>query len=99
MASRDDNAGAIIREGQKRGITPRGIAIALATAIVESDLTMYANSNDPASLALPHDAVGSDHMSVGLFQQQNFPEWGTLQCRMDPACSAGTFYDHLVRVK
>jgi hypothetical protein len=31
---------------------------------------MYANSKVPEILALPHDAVGSDGMSVGLFQQQ-----------------------------
>lgn len=89
---------AIIVEGQRRGITPRGIQIALATALVESNLTNYANSKDPASMALPHDAVGSDGMSVGIFQQQDFPEWGPLECRMDPACSAGTFYDHLIRL-
>lgn len=92
----DDYAKAIIGEGQRRGITPRGIQIALAVALVESNLTMYANNAVPESLNFPHDAVGSDGTSVGLFQQQNFAEWGTLACRMDPACSAGTFYQHLV---
>jgi hypothetical protein len=87
----DDYAKAIIAEGQRRGITPKGIQIALATALVESNLTMYANEADPLSMNFPHDAVGSDHQSVGLFQQQ--PWWGTLACRMDAACSAGQFYD------
>ena len=88
----------IIAEGNRHGISERGIEIALATALVESNITMYANSNDDASLALPHDAVGSDHMSVGIFQQQDYPEWGPLECRMDAACSAGVFYDHLVGI-
>ena len=95
--SRDGYALAIIEEGIRRGITERGIKIALSTALVETQMIMYANSKDPASLRLPHDRVGSDGMSVGLFQQQNFAEWGSLQCRMDPACSAGKFYEHLVR--
>lgn len=87
----DDYARAIIAEGQRRGITPKGIQIALATALVESNLTMYANEADPPSMKFPYDAVGCDHQSVGLFQQQ--PWWGKVECRMDAACSAGQFYD------
>lgn len=86
----DDYALATIAEGKRLGITPRGIQIALAVELVETNLTMYANSNDPASLQLPHDAVGSDHMSSGLFQQQ--PSWGTLANRMDPTASANIFF-------
>lgn len=87
----------IIAEGRRRNITPKGIQIALATAIVESNLKMYANSSVPASLAMPHDAVGSDYDSVGLFQQR-CPMWGPVEVLMDPAQSAGLFYDHLVRL-
>jgi hypothetical protein len=97
LSRADQYALTIIQTGKKLGITPRGIQIALATALVESNLTMYANSNDPASLDLPHDAVGSDHMSVGIFQQQD-QGWGPLSCRMDVACSATTFYQHLERL-
>jgi len=86
---------AIIKEGQDRGISPRGIQIALATAIVESNLVMYANSSVPASLNLPHEAVGSDYDSVGLFQQR-CPMWGPVEVLMDPARAAGLFYDNLV---
>lgn len=85
----------IIKEGQRRGISDTGIKIALATALVESGLKMYANRADPQSLGYPHDAVGSDHDSVGLFQQRNNGAWGTLADRMDPAKSAGMFYDKL----
>src|SRR4029077_7625104 len=95
LSTKDGYAQAIIAEGVRRNVTARGIKIALATALVETNMRMYANSKDQASLLLPHDAVGSDGMSVGLFQQQNFAEWKSLECRMDAACSAGTFYEHL----
>lgn len=88
-------ADAIIKEGRRRGITDTGIKIALATAIVESGLKMYANNADPESLNYPYDAIGSDHDSVGLFQQRNNGAWGTTADRMDPAKSAGMFYDRL----
>ena len=96
-STKDDYAKAIIAEGQKRGISPRGIQIALATALVESDLTMYANESDPDSLKFPHEALSTDANSSGLFQQRA-PWWGTAQCRMDAACSAGMFYDHLAKL-
>ena len=102
MPTQDDYAKAIIAEGQRRGISARGITIAIATAIVESSLRMYANKADPGSMLLPHDAVGSDANSVGLFQQRD-PWWVSsttsdlhgVNCRMDAACSAGMFYDKL----
>lgn len=93
--SGDKYADAIIREGRRRGITDRGIQIALATAIVESGMRMYANNQDPESLNFPHDAIGSDADSVGLFQQRNNGAWGTTADRMDPEKSAGMFYDVL----
>ena len=80
----------IMNVGAQLGITPRGQKIALSVGLVESELTNYANSNDPPSLALPHDAVGSDHMSVGWAQQQ--PNWGPLEVRMDIAGAARLFY-------
>ena len=84
----------IIREGKRRGISDRGIKIALATGLVESELKVYANPAVPASMAMPHDAVGYDHDSVGVFQQRQ-AGWGTLEDRMSPAKSAGMFYDKL----
>jgi len=91
-------AQAIIAEGQRRRITPRGIQIALAAALVESGnpLTMWANSSVPDSVNYPHDAVGHDHDSVGLFQQRQ--SWGPTEVLMDPARSAGLFYDQLARL-
>lgn len=102
--SRDDYARAIIDEGRRRGIGERGIVIALATALVESNLQNYANAKVPASLDLPHDAVGSDGFSVGLFQQQVRRGangdwwWSDAASCMDPTRSAGMFYDRLSRL-
>lgn len=93
----------IIAEGRRRGITPRGIQIALATGLVESNLTIYANAKVPASMNIPHDAVGFDGYSVGIFQQQvrdtgNGWWWGDAATCMDPTSSAGLFYDRLARL-
>ena len=94
LSTRDQYAQAIIAEGQRRGISARGIQIALATALVESDLVMYANYSVPDSLNIPHQAVGSDYDSVGLFQQR-CPMWGPAAVLMDPTKSAGLFYNQL----
>jgi N-acetyl-anhydromuramyl-L-alanine amidase AmpD len=107
MSNSDDYARAIIGEGQRARddqnsaldhpvITPRGIMIALATALVESNMRMYANQADPESLNYPYDAIGSDANSDGLFQQRD-PWWGTVADRMDPARSAAMFYRALCR--
>lgn len=100
---RDRYALAIIAEGRRRGVSPRGIQIALATALVESDLVMYANAKVPESLRLPHDAVGSDGMSVGLFQQQIVHGaggwwWSDAATCMDSTLSAGLFFERLERL-
>ena len=99
-------AGTIILVGQHRGIDVNGIISALITGYQESKYTVYANDGaggDLApeqygierSLALPHDAVGTDHGSLGVFQQQ-WPWWGTLAELMDPQTSAEKFYAALV---
>ncbi|HZC72703.1 MAG TPA: LysM domain-containing protein [Jatrophihabitans sp.] len=78
--------------------------IALETALTESGLRMYANVNNPRSLELPHDAVGSDHGSVGLFQQQvggavnSTANWGTTAELMDPEISTRKFLNALLQV-
>ena len=93
-------ARAIVAEGQRQGITERGLIIALATVLVECNLTMYANAKVPESLKLPHDKVGSDGKSVGLFQQQvvwgnGAWWWGDAATCMDPTSSARLFFDRL----
>lgn len=81
---------AVIRVGQALGVSPKGIKIALCVPFVESGWRMYANANIPDSLEYPHDDVGSDHDSTGLFQQRQ--AWGPLSCTMDAECSARLFY-------
>ena len=104
----DDNARAIIAEGRQARtsgndylqhpvITPRGIQIAIATAIVESNLRVLANPADPDSENYPNDGQGYDSLSDGLFQQQP-PWWGTAAERMDPCLSAAMFYNHLAKL-
>lgn len=50
------------------GVTEDALTIAFMAAMTESSLLNYANSNVPSSLTFPHDAVGSDHDSVGFWQ-------------------------------
>jgi hypothetical protein len=72
----------------------RAADIALAVCLVESSLLVYANPNVHGSMALPHDAVGHDHHSVGLFQQQ-VPGWGTVAGCQGVASSATKFLEKL----
>ena len=98
----------IITEGRRQQIPDQGIVIALAVASQESRFQVYANDGRGTdlrpeqrkiarSLAFPHDAVGTDHGSLGPFQQQ-WPWWGTMQQLMDPTTSAGRFYADLVKI-
>lgn len=79
----------------------RAADIALGTGITESGLQNYANGNNPESLHIPHDAVGWDHGSVGVFQQQvggavnSTANWGTTAQCMNVAFAANTFFTHL----
>ncbi|MCW3840957.1 M23 family metallopeptidase [Micromonospora yasonensis] len=90
------NAAVIIKVGQDLKLPARGWVIALATAMQESALRNLANSTVPASLGLPHEGVGSDHDSLGLFQQR--PGWGSVEQRMTPSYAAGKFYDKMIQV-
>lgn len=102
------HAATIIQVGRTRHVSDKGIVIALSTALQESRLRIYANDgrgNDlapeqhgiGASMHKPHDAVGTDHGSLGIFQQQ-WPWWGSMRELMDPAGAAGLFYSALVHV-
>jgi hypothetical protein len=98
----DTYALAVLKAGRDLGITPRGIVIGFATVFVESEWLNYANAKVPGSLDLPHDAVGSDGMSVGLFQQQvimgNGWWWGPVEVCQDPYQSALLFFGRLKRL-
>lgn len=96
-------APAVLQAGRDLGITPRGIIIGFAAVFVESDWVMYANSKVPESITLPHDAIGSDGYSVGLFQQQVVRRgygwwWGDAATCMDPYKSARLFFVQLAQL-
>lgn len=90
------NAARIIQVGQELEVPPRGWVIAVATAMQESRLRNLANPAVRGSEQLPNEGVGSDHDSVGLFQQR--AGWGSVQERMTPEYAARKFYEKLVEV-
>lgn len=77
------NAALIAAIGIRRGLPPRAITIALATAIQESKLRNL--------------SVG-DRDSLGLFQQRPSQGWGSADQIMNPVYATNTFYDHLIRI-
>lgn len=102
------HAATVVTEGQRMGVPRRGILVALAVAHQESRFRNYANDGRgddlhpsqqgiEASLSLPHDAVGTDHGSLGIFQQQ-WPWWGGMRDLMTPAIASQKFYAALLKV-
>ncbi|MGC9381064.1 heavy metal transporter [Streptomyces sp. MH13] len=77
------NAATITAVGTARNLPERAVTIALATALQESSL---------------RNIDHGDRDSLGLFQQRPSQGWGTPEEIMDPAYSAGLFYEHLVEV-
>ncbi|GAA4903216.1 hypothetical protein LX16_1224 [Stackebrandtia albiflava] len=77
------NAATVTAVGLRRGISDRGLVVALATAWQESKL---------------HNIDYGDRDSLGLFQQRPSQGWGTEEQIMDPRYAAEVFYDHLERV-
>lgn len=103
LDTRDGYIRRMITVGRRMGIAPRGIVIGIATALVESNVKVYANRAVPESMKLPHDDVGSDSKSVGLYQQQvrrgDNGEWwwGSAEECMSPERSSELFYERLKR--
>lgn len=58
---------------------------------------MYANNAVPASLKYPHDAIGHDHDSIGLFQQR-YMYYKDVAADMDAARSAAQFFAVMKKV-
>ncbi|WP_399086291.1 heavy metal transporter [Streptomyces sp. BBFR2] len=77
------NAATVSAVAAARGLPPRAVTVALATAMQESGLRN-----------LDH----GDKDSLGLFQQRPSHGWGTPRQIMDPVYAAGAFYAHLVKV-
>jgi cell wall-associated NlpC family hydrolase len=74
----------------------RAALLVLMVGLAESGLRQLGNTSDAASIGVPNQGIGSDHDSVGIFQQR--ASWGTVQQRIDPATSTGLLLDRLVRV-
>lgn len=93
-----DNAKTIVDVGTEMSIPHRGLVVAIATAMQESTLLNYANAGVPESQNYPHEAVGWDHDSVGLFQQRASTGWGSVAELMTPTYAAEAFYQALLQV-
>ncbi|KAF7122490.1 hypothetical protein CNMCM5793_000515 [Aspergillus hiratsukae] len=90
-ATQSSHARKIIGEAKKEGLGRQGCLAGIATALVESNILIYANKKVPESLKYPHDAVGSDYDSVGIFQQRAV-YYPNIAADMDPARSAAQFF-------
>ncbi len=78
-----ENASLIAAIAMQRGLPPRAVSIALATAYQESKI---------------YNIEHGDRDSLGLFQQRPSQGWGTEAQILDPHYSTHTFYDALVKV-
>jgi hypothetical protein len=78
------NAATIAAVGKARGLPPRAVVVALATARQESKL---------------RNLTYGDRDSLGLFQQRPSMGWGTADQVSDPVYAAGKFYSVLTKVK
>ncbi|MFI2364099.1 hypothetical protein [Promicromonospora sp. NPDC019610] len=88
------HAATIISVGSRtRGVGRDGIIVALMAALTESHLQMLANPGAyPASVKHPHDGVGQDFDSLGLFQMRPAADWGSVKQLMRPEYQAAAFF-------
>ncbi|KAM3509636.1 hypothetical protein MY11210_006236 [Beauveria gryllotalpidicola] len=64
------NAREAIDQIRVEGLNRQACLAVISTALQESELQIYANPAVPASMNYPHDKVGGDQDSVGMFQQR-----------------------------
>ncbi|MEH0983547.1 peptidase M23 [Micromonospora sp. CPCC 205556] len=93
-----ENAKAIVNAGRRMGAPRRALIIAVATAMQESRLYNYASGVLPESQRYPHQAIGWDHDSVGLFQQRPSSGWGEVGELMDPEYATRAFLRVLLEI-
>ncbi|MDO3685158.1 peptidase M23 [Micromonospora sp. C28ISP2-4] len=93
-----NNAKKIVQAGKEMGMPRRALVIAVATAMQESTLLNYASGVLPESQSYPHQAIGWDHDSVGLFQQRPSSGWGTVEQLMDPEYATKAFLSALAEI-
>ncbi|MET7707512.1 hypothetical protein [Micromonospora sp. NPDC005413] len=87
-----DNAKIIVDVGLEMKMPRRALVVALSTAMQESNLYNLASEVLPESAEYPNQGSGSDHDSVGLFQQRPSSGWGTVAELMRPSYAARAFY-------
>ncbi|MBM0204533.1 hypothetical protein ACIA47_22965 [Micromonospora sp. NPDC051227] len=90
-----DNAKIIVDVGLEMKMPRRALVVALSTAMQESNLYNLASDVLPESAEFPNQGSGSDHDSVGLFQQRPSSGWGTVAQLMRPSYAARAFYTAL----
>ncbi|MGN9777665.1 peptidase M23 [Micromonospora sp. H33] len=93
-----DNAKRIVRTGQEMDVPRQALVIAVATAMQESNLYNYASGVLPESQNYPHQAIGWDHDSVGLFQQRPSTGWGPVRDLMKPEFATRQFLTALLAI-
>ncbi len=93
-----NNAKKIVQAGRKMGVPRRALVIAVATAMQESNLYNYASGVLPESQNYPHQAIGWDHDSVGLFQQRPSSGWGSVADLMNPEYATKAFLSALEQI-
>jgi cell wall-associated NlpC family hydrolase len=72
------------------------VVVALVVTLSESDLRVLGNPTVTDAAMVPNQGTGSDHDSLGLFQQR--AGWGSAAARMDPVASTNVFIDALFAV-
>ncbi|HIW61962.1 MAG TPA: hypothetical protein H9881_05860 [Candidatus Stackebrandtia excrementipullorum] len=92
------NAVTVVEIGRDLGFSDRGQAVALVTAMQESQMRNVASNAVPESFDYPHEGVLTDHDSVGLFQQRPSMGWGTVEQCMDVHYATTTFYKSLDKI-
>ncbi len=92
------NALAVVQVGEEMNVPKRGQAIALMTVMQETKFYNLASDKYPSSLKLDNEGVGSDHDSVGIFQQRPSMGWGSVKECMDVEYASKAFYAKLLKV-
>jgi hypothetical protein len=80
-----------------------GAILGVACALVETGggtaIRNLYNPSVPGSETFPNDGAGTNGSSCGIFQQQNYAEWGTVAQRMNPLQASSMFFAHLNAVQ
>ena len=93
-----NNAKAIVDAGKALGLPKQAYIAAVMCSLQESRLYNLASYALPESWSYSNQGGGSDHDSVGLFQQRPSSGWGSIREIMTPSYAATQFYKGLMNV-